>query len=159
MSPVGEVLIGIVILVAVLGTVIPIIPGSALIVGAVFIWALFESSILGWIVFAVVLALGATSTVIKYLIPGRRLKESGVANSTLVIATVAAIIGFFAIPVLGAPLGFFAAIYFVEWSADRRENAWPATLRSAGAIAMSIGIELGAGLLMFGIWLAAAIFD
>lgn len=159
MSPFGEILIGIVILVALFGIVIPIIPGSALIVGAVFVWALFESSSLGWVVFAVVLGLGATATVVKYLIPGRRLKESGVATGTLVIATVAALIGFFAVPLLGAPIFFFAAIYLVEWSANGRENAWPATLRSAGAIALSMGIELGAGILMFGIWLVAAIFS
>lgn len=158
MSPGNEILIGIVILVALFGIVIPVIPGSALIVGAVFVWSIFENSPLGWVVFAVVVVLGVTATVAKYLIPGRRLKESGVATSTLVTATVAALVGFFAIPLLGAPIFFFAAIYAIEWSAKGRENAWPATLRSAGAIALSIGIELAAGILMFGIWLVAAIF-
>ncbi len=158
MSPAGEILIGIVIVVALFGIVIPVLPGSALIVGAVFVWSFFESSPLGWVVFAVVLALGAAATIAKYLIPGRRLKESGVATSTLVIATGAALVGFFAIPLLGAPIFFFAAIYVIEWSGKGRENAWPATLRSAGAIALSIGIELGAGILMFGMWLVAAIF-
>jgi hypothetical protein len=158
MSTIGEVLIGIVILVGLAGIVLPILPGLALTVGAVLIWALVEATAIGWVVFAICFGLGAAATVIKYLIPGRKLKESGVAMSTMLIALFGAVIGFFVIPVIGAPIGFLAGIYLIQWSRMGRSEAWPATLRTAGALALSIGIELAGGLLIFGVWLVAAIW-
>lgn len=158
MSTVGEVLVGVVILVGLAGIVLPILPGLALIVGAVLIWALVEATAIAWVVFAICFGLGAAATVIKYLIPGRKLKESGVALSTMLMALVGAVIGFFVIPVVGAPIGFMAGIYLVQWNRMGRGEAWPATLRTAGAIALSIGIELAGGLLILGVWLVAAIW-
>lgn len=157
MSPWGEVLIGLIIMLGLLGIVLPILPGLVLIVGAVLVWAMFEGDLVGWAVFGAVFGLGAAATVIKYLIPGRRLKESGVETSTLMIAVVCAIIGFFLLPIVGAPIGFVVGIYFIEWSRSGHEHAWPATRKSAAAIALSIGIELSAGLLIAGIWLVAAV--
>ncbi len=158
MSTAGEVLVGVVILVGLAGIVLPILPGLALIVGAVLIWALVEATAIAWVVFAICFGLGAAATVIKYLIPGRKLKESGVALSTMLMALVGAVIGFFVIPVVGAPIGFMAGIYLVQWNRMGRGEAWPATLRTAGAIALSIGIELAGGLLILGVWLVAAIW-
>ncbi|MEX1038866.1 MAG: DUF456 domain-containing protein [Acidimicrobiia bacterium] len=158
MSTAGEVLVGVVILVGLAGIVLPILPGLALVVGAVLIWALVEASAVAWVVFAICFGLGAVATVIKYLIPGRKLKASGVATSTMLIALFGAVIGFFVIPVVGAPIGFMAGIYLIQWSRLGRDAAWPATLRTAGAITLSIGIELVGGLLILGVWLVAAIF-
>lgn len=158
MSTIGEVLVGVVILAGLAGIVLPILPGLALTVGAVLIWALVEASAMAWVVFAICFGLGAAATVIKYLVPGRKLKESGIAMSTMLVALFGAVIGFFVIPVLGAPLGFLAGIYLIQWSRRGRSEAWPATLRTAGAIALSIGIELAGGLLIFGVWLVAAIW-
>jgi hypothetical protein len=158
MSLWGELLIGLVILVGLLGIVIPVLPGLSLVVAAVLVWAIFEADLLAWSVFGVVFGLGAAATIIKFVIPGRRLKESGVPTATLVIAVVCAIIGFFLIPIVGAPIGFVAGIYFIEWSRTGHEQAWPATRKSVVAVALSIGIELSAGLLVGGIWLVAAVF-
>ncbi len=158
MSTIGEVLIGFVILVGLAGIVLPILPGLALVVGAILVWALVEGTAIAWVVFAICFGLGAAATVIKYLIPGRKLKESGVAMSTMLIATLGAVIGFFVIPVVGAPIGFMVGIYLVQWNRMGRSEAWPATLRTAGAVALSIGIELAGGLLVFGVWLVAAIW-
>ncbi len=158
MSTIGEVLVGVVILVGLAGIVLPILPGLALIVGAVLIWAVVEATAVAWGVFAICFGLGAVATVVKYLIPGRQLKESGVALSTMLIALFGAVIGFFVIPVVGAPIGFMVAIYLIQWNRMGRNEAWPATLRTAGAIALSIGIELAGGLLIFGVWLIAAIW-
>lgn len=157
MTPLGEILVGIVILVGLAGIVLPVLPGLVLVVGPIFVWALIEGTAIGWAVFAVAFGLGATATVVKYLIPGRKLKESGVPLSTMIVAAFGAIIGFFVIPIVGAPIGFVAGIYLMEWSRVGRTEAWPATMKSAGAVALSIGIELAGGLLIFGIWLVAAI--
>jgi uncharacterized protein len=158
MSTAGEFLIGFVILVGLAGIVLPVLPGLALVAGAVLMWALVEGTAIAWVVFAICFGIGAAATVIKYLIPGRKLKESGVALSTMLIATFGAVVGFFVIPVVGAPIGFMVAIYLIQWNRMGRGEAWPATVRTAGAIALSIGIELAGGLLIFGVWLVAAIW-
>ncbi|MCB1247241.1 MAG: DUF456 domain-containing protein [Acidimicrobiia bacterium] len=153
----AETLIGLVILIGLVGIVVPVLPGLILIVAGVLVWALEESTTLGWIVLGASIALAVGATVVKYLIPGKRLKDSGVPTFTMFLATIGAIVGFFVIPVLGAPIGFLLAIYLVEWRRAGREQAWPATLRTSGAIALSIGIELTGGLLIAGIWLAAVV--
>jgi hypothetical protein len=76
----------------------------------------------------------------------------------MMVALFGAVIGFFLIPVVGAPIGFMAGIYFIQWGRTERSEAWPATMKAAGAIALSIGIELAGGLLIFGVWLVAAIW-
>ncbi len=157
MNTAAEWLIGFVILAGLIGIVFPVLPGLILIVGAVLVWALEEASTTGWIVLGVTIGIAGAATVVKYLVPGRKLKDAGVPFATILLATIGAIIGFFVIPVLGAPIGFMLAIYLVQWSKVGRENAWPATLKAAGAIALSIGIELAGGLLIFAIWLAAVL--
>lgn len=141
------------------GIVLPVLPGLVLMLAAVFVWALEESSGIGWAIFSVSLVLASGATVLKYLVPGRNLRKAGIPNTTLLIAAVGAFIGFFAIPVIGAPIGFVAAIYLVEWRRQGRDGAWPATRKSTTQVALSIGIELTAGLLIFGGWLIAAVFS
>jgi uncharacterized protein YqgC (DUF456 family) len=157
MDELGELAIGLVILAGVLGVVVPILPGLALVVGAVFVWAWLEGTGTAWGVAVLALLLGGIGIFIKYSIPKKRLNESGVRNSTLVLATVVAIIGLFVIPVVGAPIGFVATIYLVERARGDAEHAWPRTRQSLRAVATSIGIELAAALLIAALWFGTVI--
>ena len=157
MSPIGELLIALAILTGLFGIVVPLLPGLVLELGAILIWALVVGEALAWGVAIFCLALGALGTVFKFLVPGRRLKESGMPTRTLVIAIAVGVVGFFAIPVVGAPIGFIAAIYVAERVRVGPERAWPATRTSLGAVAASIGIELVTGLVIAGIWFVAVI--
>ena len=151
MDELGELVVGLAIIAGLLGIVLPILPGLLLIVGAIFVWAIADGTGLAWGVATLSLALGAVGTFIKYSIPKRRLNESGVQNRTLVLATVVSIIGLFAIPVIGAPIGFIGTIYITERARDR-EQAWPRTKSSLAAVATSIGIELATGLVIAAVW-------
>jgi hypothetical protein len=152
MSPIGEFLVALAILAGLFGIVVPLLPGLVLEMGAILIWAVVVGEALAWGVAILCLALGAVGTVFKFLVPGRRLKESGMPTRTLVIAMAAGVVGFFAIPVVGAPIGFIAAIYIAERIRVGPEQAWPATRTSLGAVAASIGIELVTGMVIAGIW-------
>lgn len=158
MDPIGEVILGLVIVVGLAGIVLPVLPGLLLIVGAVLLWALLTGGGQAWslAIGAVILALG--SQVLKYLIPGRRLRDAGVPRSTLYAAGLLAIVGFFLIPIVGAAIGFVLGIYLSEWHRLGPDAAWPATVRSLGTVGLAIGIELMAGLLIAAAWLAAAIW-
>lgn len=158
MSPIGESVVGVLLLVGVAGTVLPILPGLALELGAVFVWALVEGTTLAWVIAVGALAIAAAGTVVKYLVPGRRLKAAGIPKLTLYFAGGLAIVGFFVIPVVGAPVGFVLGTYLAERRRVGAGRAWPSTTRSLQAVALSVGIELAAGLIVFGLWLSAVLF-
>ena len=157
MSPIGELLVALAILTGLFGIVVPLLPGLVLEVAAILIWAAVAGDALAWAVAIICLALGALGTVFKYLVPGRRLKESGMPTRTLVIAVAVGVVGFFAVPVIGGPVGFIGAIYVAERIRVGPEQAWPATRTSLGAVAASIGIELVTGVVIAGIWFVAVI--
>ena len=73
----------------------------------------------------------------------------------LFLAAGVAIIGFFAIPVVGAPIGFVMTIYVLTRIRVGREQAWPSTKAALKAIVHSVGIELAGGSLIALIWVAA----
>ena len=134
-----------------------LVPGLALQVLAVVIWAVVESSVAGWATLAIVLLVAIAATVLKYLHPGRRLKAAGIPQWLLLVAATAAVVGFFAIPVVGAPLAFVLSIYLFERRRKGKAAAWPSTKAALGAIATSIGIELAGAFIIAVIFFASAI--
>ncbi|MGH8952042.1 MAG: DUF456 domain-containing protein [Acidimicrobiia bacterium] len=158
MDELGELAIGLIIIVSLFGIVVPILPGLILEVAAVFVWALVTGGDVAWGVAVAALILAGIGTFIKYSIPKRKLNEVGIPNRTLLLATAVAIVGLFVIPVVGAPIGFVATIYLGERVRVGQEQAWPATKSSLGAVATSIGIELATGLLIAAIWFGAVLF-
>lgn len=152
MSAIGELLVALAIIAGLFGIVVPLLPGLVLEMLAILLWAAAVGEALAWGVAILCLAIGILGTVFKFMVPGRRLKESGMPIRTLVIAVAVGVAGFFLIPVIGAPIGFVAAIYFAERVRVGPEQAWPATRVSLGAVAASIGIELVTGLVIAGIW-------
>lgn len=152
-----DLLAGLAILVGLVGVVAVLVPGLALQVLAVVVWAAIESSVGGWATLAAVLVVAVVATVLKYLHPGRRLKAAGLPHWLLLVSATAAAVGFFAIPVVGAPLGFVASIYLFERRRRGRAAAWPSTKAALGAIVTSIGIELAGAFIITVIFFVAAI--
>ena len=148
-------LAGIGILIGLVGVVVVVLPGLLIIVGSVLLWALVDQSVVGWVALSLAVVIAGVATVLKYLHPGRRLKELGIPSSQLVLALAVGIVGFFVIPLVGAFIGFLAAIYLTErvkrGGSQARESTWATTK----AIALSIGIELAGGFLIAAVWIAA----
>jgi uncharacterized protein YqgC (DUF456 family) len=158
MSTTGHVLVGVAILIGLLGVLVPALPGLLLVWGAVLVWALVERTATAWVVLAITSVLFAVSQVVKYLVPGRRMRAAGVPWSSLAAGGVLAIVGFFVIPVVGAVLGFVGGIYLAErLRLGDHQAAWPSTVHALKAAGLSVLIELGAGLLIGGAWLAAVL--
>ncbi len=147
-----EVVVALVILVGLVGVVVPVLPGSLLVLGAVLVWALQLGTSTGWIVFAVATTFIAVGGVVKYLMPGRRLKEGGVPTSTLLIGGALGIIGFFVVPVIGLPIGFVLGVYLAEIGRVGRVAAWPSTKHALRAVGLSMMIELASVLLAALTW-------
>jgi uncharacterized protein YqgC (DUF456 family) len=152
-----DVLAGVAVLVGLLGTVVPIIPGLVLQVIAVTVWAFEESSPTGWSVLIAVVLLAASATILKYLSPGRQLKEAGVPGRVLTLALIVGMILFFPLPVVGGPLGFVATIYLFERMRVGPQQAWPSTRAAIKAVLQSIGIELGGAFLIAVVFFTSAL--
>lgn len=151
-----ELLAGLVILVGLVGIVVPILPGSLLIVGVVLVWASYTSTGTAWAVFAAVTTLVMLGQVVKYVVPGRGLRNSGVTGRSIMVGGLLAIVGFFVVPVIGLVLGFILGVYLSELQRVGRDRAWPSTVAALKAVGLSVFVELVAGLLATGTWLVGA---
>jgi len=158
MEPWGEVLVGLAIAVGIAGVIVPVLPGVLLVWAAVVVWGVAEGGASGWGLVGTATVVAATSQVVKYAVPGKRLRRAGVPDSTLLIGGLAGLVGFFVLPVIGLPVGFVLGVYASEWVRLREARAARAAtghaLRAAG---LSILLELAAALLLAGAWLGAVL--
>ena len=130
MSDLGVVLVGLAIAGGIAGVLLPVLPGALLVWAAIAVWAFAVSSTTGWAAFAVATLLIGGGQVVKYLVPGRRLRDAGV------------------------PIG----IYVEERRRlTGHASAWMSTRHALRAIGLSITIELASTVLAAGVWLAAVL--
>lgn len=153
MSTGGIVLVAVAIAVGLIGIVVPLLPGSLLVLGAIAVWAIVENNVTAWITLGVVTALLGSTTLIKYLWPARRMRAAEVGTWSLVAGGVLGIIGFFVIPVLGLVIGFVLGIYLAELSRRRDQRvAWTSTVHALKGVALSVGVELAGALMATVVW-------
>lgn len=156
-SVVLEAVVALICLVGIAGTILPLLPGSLLCGGAIVGWAVFQGGY-AWLVAAVAVAILVLGAVLKYLIPGKRLKGQGVPSVVLLIGGLLGIVGFFLIPVIGLVLGFVLGVYLAEAVRSKSaRDAWPTTVAAMKAAGISTLIELAAALLATSVWFAAVV--
>uniref|UniRef100_UPI003D8CD5F7 DUF456 domain-containing protein n=1 Tax=Gordonia sp. B7-2 TaxID=3420932 RepID=UPI003D8CD5F7 len=152
----GELIVAAVILVGLVGIVIPVLPGTLLVGGAILVWAIIVGGA-AWAVFAIVAVVLAVGEVVKYFLAGRTLKSGGIPNITVIVGGLAAIVGFFVIPLVGLFVGFIVGAAATELIRTRDgAAAWRGTIAAIKAAVVTIGIELVAALIATGIWTAGA---
>ncbi len=152
-----DVVAGAVIVVGLVGIVVPLLPGTLLVAVAVVGWAAVVGETTGWGLAAAALGVLALGTVVKYAVPHRRLRASGVPTRTLAAGGLLGLVGFFVIPVVGLPVGFVAGIYFSELQRLGKQAAWPATVAALKAVGLSMLIELAAALMATALWVTGAL--
>jgi uncharacterized protein YqgC (DUF456 family) len=143
-------------LVGTVGIVVPVLPGLFLVWGATLVWAFERQDGPGWFVLGIATVLYAVGLVAQYLLPGRRMRSAGVEGWIVAVALVVAVVGFFVVPVVGAPLGFVLAIYLLERVKHREHAAaWRATTQAIRAVALNIGLELATAFAIIATWAVA----
>lgn len=147
-----DLLVAVVIAVGLVGILVPVLPGSILVVAAVLVWSWTVGGPTAWTVFAVAAALVLAGTVVKYVVPGRRLQVAGIPASTQWVGVALGVVGFFIVPVVGLFLGFVLGIYLAELRRVGSAEAWPSTVHSLKAVGLSIVIELTAAVLATLAW-------
>lgn len=151
-------LVGIAVVLGLAGVVVQILPGAFLVGGAVLAWGLIERGAAGWTVAAVALVVTAATQVVKYLVAGRYLERGGVPRSTMVWGALAAVVGFFVVPVVGVFLGFVLGVFVAERLRLRAtRDAWASTWRATKASGLTIVIELAGALVVAVAWVVALV--
>jgi uncharacterized protein YqgC (DUF456 family) len=152
-----ELLVALAIAVGLVGILVPILPGSVLVLGAILVWAWDLGDATAWVVFGVAAAVLVVGGVVKYLVPNRRLKDAGIPSSTQWIGAGLGIVGFFVIPVVGLLVGFVLGVYLAEYHRLGGRAAWPSTKHALKAVGISILIELAAGVVATFVWVAGVV--
>ena len=153
MSVLGEVLVGVAVLVGLIGIVVQVLPGSVLVLGGILVWAIFTGGVEAWVVFSIAAVAIAVAEVAQWLIAGKHMRKADVPLLTLAVGGIAGVIGFFAVPVIGLFLFFVGAIFLLEWA--RRKDvsmAWSATKAAVQATLITIGVQLVGSLIAAGTW-------
>ena len=151
----GTLLVALVMLVGLVGVIVPVLPGTALVLAAGIGWAalVVDDGQRRWFVVAVMAVLFVAGLVLKYALPGRRL-SGRLPRSTLLLAAVGAAVGFFLLPPLGLLIGGVVGTYAAE---ARRLGHGPQARRSTVEVLRAVGVgvlaELLAGVLMVATWL------
>jgi uncharacterized protein YqgC (DUF456 family) len=149
------VLVGVAMAVGLVGTVVPILPGLVLVAGAALVYGLAEGfGAAGTIAFAAIVGVGIAGTVAGLWLPHRAAGRAGASRQSLLLGAAGGVIGFFAVPVVGLPLGGVAGIYLGErlrtGDGQAAARTTVATLKGFGVAAL---VQLVAGVVMVLLWI------
>ena len=154
-----NILVALAILVGLAGTIVPILPGALLVAGAIIVWAVVTGGTTAWAIAIGAVAIIGVGQLLKYLIPGKQMKASGVPNWVLIVGGVGAVIGFFVIPVVGLVIGFIAGVFLAEAIRLKTfKDAWPTTVQAMKSAGWSVLIEFGTCLLAAAVWVGGVVF-
>lgn len=143
-----------VMLVGLVGTVIPALPGIELIwLATVAYWVFTGFDKWGIILLALMTVLLIIGEVMSFFLANTAAAKTGASWQAILASLVLGLIGIFVIPILGALIGAVLGVFLVEWY--RRRN-WREALRATtGALwgyGLSIGAQFVVALIMIGLW-------
>lgn len=158
MNTVETLLVAVAIAVGLIGILVPLVPGSILVLAAIAVWAFVEGTTVAWVTLGVATAILATALLVKYLWPMKRMRSADVGTWSLLAGGALGIVGFFVVPVLGLLLGFVAGVFLAELASRRNSRlAWASTGHAIKGVALSVGVELAGALLAAMVWVVGVL--
>ena len=153
-SNVVAALVAVAIAVGIAGTVVPFVPGLGLVVAAALVYGIAEGfDAVGVAAFGTIVALAAGGTFAGIALPRRAAGGAGAPRSSLLVGAIGAVVGFFAVPVVGLPLGGAVGIFVGELArSGDRVVAWRTTKATLKGFGLATLVQLAAGLTMAGVW-------
>ncbi|MGN6780427.1 MAG: DUF456 domain-containing protein [Marmoricola sp.] len=148
-----DALLAVAVAIGVAGTLVPVLPGSALVGAAVLVWALLTGTAVGWAVAVVAVGLLVAGIAVKYAVPERRLRQAGVPRRSLLAGVATGVVGFFVLPVVGLVVGFLLGVLAAEWQRlGSPAAAGRSTMLAARAVGLAAVLELAFALLAAATW-------
>jgi len=158
MTGVETLLVAVVIAVGLVGILVPLIPGSILIFGAIAVWAYVEGTTVAWVTLGVATLVLAAALLVKYLWPMKRMRRADVRTFSLFTGAVLGVVGFFVIPVVGLVVGFVLGVFLAELTLRGNSRlAWASTVHAIKGVALSVGVELAGALVATMVWVVGVL--
>lgn len=137
------VICGLAIAVGVAGVVIPILPGSILIIGALLVWALTVTSAPGWTALAVGGVCALAGLLAGTILTGRKLRQRKIPARSITLGLVLGVVAMFIIPVVGLIVGFVVGLLLSEAARLRDfKAAVTSSVEALKALGLGILVEL-----------------
>lgn len=150
-------LFGLALVIGLVGVLVPVVPGLLVIAVTTVAWAWWDGGS-AWVIASVMLVVLAAGTAAKYVLPSRSLRQAGAPRSTLVLAAVLAVIGFFVVPVIGFLLGGILGVWVGELRRLHDSGAaWTSTWVTLKAIGVGVLLEITAGVVAIAIWVVSVL--
>lgn len=114
---------GLLLAVAVFGTVFPVLPGSPVAFVTLIAWGWVLGSAASWTAAGVGAFLALIGFSASAVLTGRRLRREQVPHRSILVAVIAGIVGMFVIPFFGLFIGFALGLYLAEYFRGRDAQA------------------------------------
>ncbi len=147
------------IVIGVVGTIVPLLPGLALVWAAALIWGLLTSfDTAGVVAMALITILFAAGIYLSLRIPQKSAAAQGLSIKGTIFGVALAIGVGIVIPVIGIPLGFVLGVWIVRIAdtGDARV-AFRSALATTAALLRASAAQFGIGLAMGSVWLLWAL--
>lgn len=154
----ATVIAGILLVVAAAGVVYPVLPGSAIAIATLLVWAVVVGSWAAWVTAIVGSLLCAVGWSASAVLTGRRLKQLEVPGWSIAVAVVAGVAGMFLIPVVGIFVGFAVGLLVSE--AIRHQDARRAvhySIETLKAMGKGVLVEFGMLCAAAAVWSAGVL--
>ncbi|HLS26053.1 MAG TPA: DUF456 domain-containing protein [Beutenbergiaceae bacterium] len=127
------------LVVGVLGTIFPIVPGSPLTMVTLLVWGWVLGSTASWAAAITGIVLAAAGMSASLILTGRKMRRERIPSRPVLIGVLAGVVGMFIIPVAGLFLGFAAGLFGAEWARRRDVQA---AMRSSWEAMKSMGLGM-----------------
>jgi len=133
---------GILLAVAVFGTVYPVLAGSPVALVTLIAWGWVLGSAASWTAAGIGALLACVGWSASALLTGRKLKRQQIPRRSILVAVLVGIVGMFVIPVAGLFVGFAAGLFVSEYA--RRgdfQSALSSSFEALKAMGMGMLVE------------------
>lgn len=130
------------LVVGVLGTIIPILPGSLLTIGTLLVWAWVLGSTASWTAGLIGIALAVVGMSASAILTGRKMRRERIPRGPIIVGIVAGVVGMFIVPVVGLFLGFALGLLLAEYA--RRKDlsaAWRSSVEAMKSMGFGMLLE------------------
>lgn len=129
------------LIVGVMGTIFPILPGSLLTIGTLLVWAWVLGSTASWTAGLIGIALAVVGMSASAILTGRKMRREQIPRGPVIIGVVVGVVGMFIVPVVGLFLGFALGLLIAE--VVRRRD-----LAAASRASLEAMKSMGSGMLL-----------
>lgn len=130
------------LIVGVMGTIFPILPGSLLTIGTLLVWAWVLGSTASWTAGLIGIALAVVGMSASAILTGRKMRREQIPRGPVIIGVIVGVVGMFIVPVVGLFLGFALGLLLAEY-ARRKDlaSAWRSSVEAMKSMGFGMLLE------------------